>query len=499
MTTRLKVWEYWHCNSYASTLTSRPAQLRLSDKAKIQAGLEFVDTITIIMKRNKPFYQSHWFITNKMVKELYLNYIKENSIYEVSYGTFLALKPFYVRSPTTKDMEMCVCKKHLHAKWAINALINSVKLQKIDIPDFVNYEQFMAYLYEDCNKIDNTYIDWKCTPHKKFVCEHITKRWNELKDLTQKQIGLTVPFQYFDKLEVSLKSGKVVKQLKPVYTQADAISVISFIEDFLPKFIHHRNQLKNYRSTIHNFHDKFDAVFIDIDFSENLKIPIKYEPQSLHWSHEQLTVHSGILKFKGEKFYHPYVSNDRKHDPYIVEEVLHQMLTSTDIENSDTMIIESDNCLQQYKSATHFGILQEICNKYVKKIIRVYSIAEHRKGEVDHVGGLAKTAVRRAVSSFSTFSNASDVVDFLIDKFGEIEHPKYVIKEIDYKTTDSHRDNGKFKSFHTIDGSNAFQVMVFQPGSNTVKAANRLCLCDVCNTEYGSCPLFNSYHLESTV
>ena len=41
----------------------------------------------------------------------------------VSYGTFLKLKPFYVRSVTLpQNVEMHYCKKHLHAqshKWVI--------------------------------------------------------------------------------------------------------------------------------------------------------------------------------------------------------------------------------------------------------------------------------------------------------------------------------------------------------------------------------------------
>ena len=56
----------------------------------------------------------------------------------------------------------------------------------------------------------------------------------------------------------------------------------------------------------------FDSLFIDIDFSENLKLPVKFEPQSLHWCHEAITMHSGIVKLHREKSYHPYVSDDKK-------------------------------------------------------------------------------------------------------------------------------------------------------------------------------------------
>ena len=51
----------------------------------------------------------------------------------VSLGTLLALKLFYVRSATTKDIEMCCCKKHLHAYWSIQALIQCATKQQVNL------------------------------------------------------------------------------------------------------------------------------------------------------------------------------------------------------------------------------------------------------------------------------------------------------------------------------------------------------------------------------
>ena len=48
----------------------------------------------------------------------------------------------------------------------------------------------------------------------------------------------------------------------------------------------------------------FDSLIIDTDFSENLKLPVKFEPQSLHWCHETITVHSGIVKLHREQSYY---------------------------------------------------------------------------------------------------------------------------------------------------------------------------------------------------
>ena len=49
--------------------------------------------------------------------------------------------------------------------------------------------------------------------------------------------------------------------------------------------------------------------------------------------------------------------------------------------------------------------------------------------------------------------------------------------------------------FPTVDGSSQFQVMVFKPDMS-ILAAPRLCICDLCKQSYGSCSLFETYHLD---
>ena len=76
-------------------------------------------------------------------KELYVRYIKSHPESVVSWGTFLALRPFYVRTATAKDLEVCCCKVHLHARWWVNTLIKSCKKQNIDIDQINGYSSFL--------------------------------------------------------------------------------------------------------------------------------------------------------------------------------------------------------------------------------------------------------------------------------------------------------------------------------------------------------------------
>ena len=54
----------------------------------------------------------------------------------------------------------------------------------------------------------------------------------------------------------------------------------------------------------------------------------------------------------------------------------------SNINSYNAIIIESDNCSGQYKSAQHFLDMQVLSNRLNKPIIRIYGIAGHGKGEV---------------------------------------------------------------------------------------------------------------------
>ena len=65
-----------------------------------------------------------------------------------------------------------------------------------------------------------------------------------------------------------------------------------------------------------------------------------------------------------------------------------------EIENTtEYIIIGSNNCKSQYKSAAHFASIQLIADFYDKKVLQIFVIAGHGKGEVDHVGGITKTTI----------------------------------------------------------------------------------------------------------
>ena len=200
------------------------------------------------------------------------------------------------------------------------------------------------------------------------------------------------------------------------------------------------------------FRTLFDTVSLDLDFSENLQVPVKYEPQSLHWAHEQLTVHSGILKCNADKSYHAYLSNDKLHDQFFVDNVTCEMLQEAEIPTGDNafIVMEMDNCASQYKSSVHFDLVQRLADELKCCVIRIFSIPEHGKGEVDHVGGIAKTATRTAFASGEHVADSHSAVALLQERLGKKESPRCFFKDISKDALQQRRDEGRLKIFNRV-------------------------------------------------
>ena len=112
--------------------------------------------------------------------------------------------------------------------------------------------------------------------------------WHNLKtsNFQQDDKSTEVSMQHFKKVDVLMKNEKIVKRLKVVSKQTNLSFRTEFLEKRLSSIIHHRNHLKHYRSCLRLFKENIIGANIHVDFSENLSVPVTYEPQDLHWSHK---------------------------------------------------------------------------------------------------------------------------------------------------------------------------------------------------------------------
>ncbi len=107
--TRENVWRFWEAKSGKSTVTARPAKLRVTDKPKCQKDLEYASTVaSIVTFRNRQFYQSIRKVTSSQLLGLYQKYCEQHPNLPVSKGSFFNLKPFYIRNASKQHIEMCL-------------------------------------------------------------------------------------------------------------------------------------------------------------------------------------------------------------------------------------------------------------------------------------------------------------------------------------------------------------------------------------------------------
>ena len=123
---------------------------------------------------------------------------------------------------------------------------------------------------------------------------------------------------------------------------------------------------------------------------------------------------------------------------------------STDVQESNAIIIESNNCTAQYKSASPFFKLQHLSDVVYKPVIRIWSIAGHGKGEVDHVGGIAKVIIRQDIASCMSFTDTEDIVCHLSSKYAERQDLKYVVKNINMERLITAQSENKQFKYNTI-------------------------------------------------
>ena len=69
------------------------------------------------------------------------------------------------------------------------------------------------------------------------------------------------------------------------------------------------------------------------------------------------------------------------------------------------------------------------------------------------------------------------MVEYLDETLHSTEHLQYIVKETDEKYLESERAAARLKLFPSVDGSNKFQVMLFESNSTLFVAANHICIC----------------------
>ena len=127
----------------------------------------------------------------------------------VSIGTVISLRPFFITCPTDKEISLCLCKLCLNAKM----MYVLVKQAKED-GDEINPNSLTNFYMSSCpfSKSPNGYYKWKCVNGKCSQCKKISplplKSSNSSEVIKISQFELTkTPYEKIN------KNGKVVHKV----------------------------------------------------------------------------------------------------------------------------------------------------------------------------------------------------------------------------------------------------------------------------------------------
>ena len=319
-----------------------------------------------------------------------------------SLSTFLKYKPFYITNPTEREKESCLCKRCLNAHLllgGINIFHKTINLnphlsvtmftkqQHILFPGLLNdlehYEIFEKYV-----------VIYECSSEKE-VCHYVfeTKEESHIKNGERKTYTRTAKVD---------KKETVNEVVKTLLSQSNT-------------YLRHHSHVDNIAKVFLLIKETFNSCYIELDFSQNLAMKPKFQPQDAHFSGKQFTFHCAIVEPEGPK-YVCHLSDDTTHDSYFVHHVLTDIITTRNI-NNQTHIIKRDNAPTQYKNKYAFKSMQNLSDTYNLKIIRIFGAA----GLIDAMSNFGSESIlRRDIVAFDMwFANNKEICSYLTDKTDE--------------------------------------------------------------------------------
>ena len=360
------------------------------------------------------------------VENLNDKFCSEYSANCISYAAFARLRPFWVRLPTSKDRDTCMCKRHA------NVQLMTDKLFQIGAVKYKNCEDALKLI---CCDVNNK----SCMMR---LCDSCQDRHIFFSDSAAKDDHVVVWSEWTTSMHEYEKNGEVksskvttkclkrgtVKELKAEF---DA----SVRSDFAAHVYTLRHQFRAYKSLKDDLHSN-EAV-VHVDFSENYECKFAAEIQSAHFgaSHHQVTIHTGVVyKTDGHQSF-ASISDSLRHDPAAIW--AHMTPVLLQLRQSDPQVTHlhffSDGPTPQYRNKQNFYLLStQIYNMGFHGATWNFFASGHGKGAPDAIGGAVKRQADAMVNTgcdiadarnlFSCLQRSDSVINFHFVETTDIDH-----------------------------------------------------------------------------
>lgn len=279
--------------------------------------------------------------------------------------------------------------------------------------------------------------------------------------------------------------NKATKRVERVEHFVDVEFIHNLLKTLTVKYAYHRYQISNdkyeWPSILQTV--KEDSPIFHMDYSENLQLTPKFEPQSAHFNKVSSSLHCTVahgINDDGHYFnsYLYHFSDETKHDSAFTFSVIDDI-----IERYPEITIyrfKSDNCSTQYKSKYVFNGYKTLAVKHQKVFLVYFGVSGHGKGLVDAMSGFGvKGPLSQSIlQENKMFYNSSEMINFLKDKKAEKDYWHYI--EIDPETIRKKREvSDKFK----INGCKKLHMIAFHPDGKVLGKCE-ICSCKKCLKGY---------------
>lgn len=373
--------------------------LNRDDNSRVKAGKRSTKTHQKVKKQIR--------LLNDTMKNLHMKFHAEEKG-NMSYAMFCRLRPFYIRPPTEKDRETCLCRRHENLQMKARRLKEEHVLQTANISDV------MKKVVCDTSRKDCMYR----------VCPNCKEKQLDLKQ--EPDEGRMVSFFEWKtkRAEIKLSKGET-KISSMTVKEKDTLSLKVLCDEF-------DKELRNCCQHIYNIEHQYKAiralkekmtthdVLIHIDFSENLACKYGSEIQSVHFgaSQRQLSLHTGVLYTASQILPFCSVSDNLTHNPIGIWAHLRPVLSMIKKRYPDIVnaFFLSDGPTTQYKNKENFYMMSSIpFESGFSSVNWSYTEAGHGKGAPDGVGAVVKREADRLVSHGTDVTGAQQLCTLLLN------------------------------------------------------------------------------------
>ena len=262
--------------------------------------------------------------------------IMEKYDYNVSLGKINYLKPFFLTTPTEKEKVLCMCKRCLNTRLTFDVIMSHMRKYGGE-----EYQSISDYLMAHCKCVKNAngYYDLKCCLGECSECKD-----NNPPNVPGLDIGVKINYFIYETTKTPYADKNGVQKLsqkteRVSYQNVDIKDVVHNFLESSREYLLHRYEIANDKyvwKNVLNTVSKIGPIF-HFDYSENIQLTPKYEPQSAHFNKKQFSLHCTVAHVgdidgdDDDRFKYLYhISDDNKHDYGFTFSVVESIINTFD-------------------------------------------------------------------------------------------------------------------------------------------------------------------------